>query len=153
MVLFFLAGAAVAIVSPGRKSRAQLAIVGAHGIETLPRPVAPIDFNDDEKAEWNAQVNAVPSDYYPSETHAVLVQYVRHIARARWLAHQLTEMQNDPEKFNEKKYRAFMELEKSQTWAFRSLANSMQLTQKSVNGNQSRRRANLAKPVWARQEG
>src|SRR5262249_19755407 len=145
-------GLALAVTSRGRKSRDQLAIVGALGIETGARPPPPPDLTEAEKAIWNEQVNAVSDDYFPPETHPVLAQYCRHICRARWIAKQITEMQDDLARFDERKYQALLGLEKTQTWAIRSLANVMQLTQKSVNGNSSRRRANLPKPVWQKSQ-
>jgi hypothetical protein len=142
----------VTIVSRGRKSAAQLAMIGSHGIETNPRPKPPLDFSKEERAEWKRQVGAMPADYFPAETHPILAQYCRHIVRSRWIASEIARMQNGEIEFSAVKYQMLLKGETSQSTCIKNLAAAMRLTQASVGGNYSRRRANLSKPVWSRQE-
>jgi hypothetical protein len=139
------------IVSRGRKSAAQMAMLGAHGVEVLPRPKPPKDFNKEERAEWRALVEAMPADYFPQETHGILAQYVRHLVRSRWVAAELARMQRGELKFEPLKYTALMKAETAQSIQIKNLAAQMRLTQKSTDGAHNRRRANLAEPAWSRQ--
>lgn len=57
----------------GRKSAAALALVGPSGIESVRRPAPPADLTDEQKVEWVAVVNRLPADWFPRETHPMLV--------------------------------------------------------------------------------
>src|SRR5262249_55742268 len=112
-------------LSRGRKSAAQIATMSATGIETGPRAEPPADFTADERIEWNRQINSLAAEHFPIETHPMLALYCRHIVRSRWIAGELSRMQNDPEQFDSHRYHALLKVEASQTIAIKVLATAM----------------------------
>jgi hypothetical protein len=67
----------------GRKSAASLSIVSVLGNE---RPAPPEDLTDEEAKEWRAIVGRMPADWFTRENFPLLVEYCRHVVRARDLA-------------------------------------------------------------------
>ena len=74
------------MASRGRKSAASLAVVPA-----LPnrRPEPPRELTNEQAIEWRAVVGYMPADWFTRETHALLVQYCRHVVNARRIARAL----------------------------------------------------------------
>lgn len=67
----------------GRKSAAALAVVAPAITE---RPEPPKELTAEEAEEWRAVVDRMPPDWFPRETHGLLVQYCRHRIMARRIA-------------------------------------------------------------------
>jgi hypothetical protein len=64
-----------------RKSAAALSIV-----QPLPgqkRPEPPSELTDEQADEWRAVVDRLPPDWFPRESHALLIAYCRHVVKAR----------------------------------------------------------------------
>jgi hypothetical protein len=67
-----------------RKSAASLSVV-----QPLPgqkRPDPPEDLTDEQAVEWRKVVDRLPPDWFPAESHQLLVAYVRHVVNARVIA-------------------------------------------------------------------
>ena len=95
----------------GRTSAEALSVIGPSGIETYRRPDAPDELTSEQAAEWHAVVNRMPADWFPRETHAMLVQYCRLLIRARRLA-QLIDAAENAERFDVDAYRDLVRSEK-----------------------------------------
>lgn len=75
----------------GRKSSASLSVVSpGHK-----RPDPPDELTEQEREEWVKIVERMPADWFPLETHPMLVQLCRHIVIARLVAQSITNMQNN----------------------------------------------------------
>lgn len=70
----------------GRKSAAELSVVGLAEVERETRPDAPYDLTDEQAEEWRGVVEAMPADWFPREVHGLLTQYCRHIVAGRRIA-------------------------------------------------------------------
>jgi hypothetical protein len=66
-----------------RKSAAALSVVPLAGEQ---RPEPPAELTKEQAAEWRAVVGRLPPDWFPRETHALLVAYCQHIVRGRIVA-------------------------------------------------------------------
>ena len=74
------------MASRGRKSAAALSVV-----PTLPnqRPEPPAELTKEQAEEWRAVVGRMPAGWFTRETHGLLVQYCRHVVKARLIARAL----------------------------------------------------------------
>jgi hypothetical protein len=57
---------------------------------TMRPPAPPPELTAEQGDEWRAVVAAMPADWFPRETHALLVQYCRHTVACRRIAQLLT---------------------------------------------------------------
>lgn len=78
----------------GRKSAAELAVIGPGGIQTIRRPEPPSELTGEQADEWRRMVNAYPADHFDQGKQALLVQHCRHTVAARRFA-QLIEAECD----------------------------------------------------------
>jgi hypothetical protein len=53
------------------------------------RPEPPGDLTEAQAAEWRADVDRLPADWFPRETHGLLAQYWRHVCTAQRFAQML----------------------------------------------------------------
>jgi hypothetical protein len=67
-----------------RKSAASLSVVAPLPAEKRPDP--PDELTDEEAVEWRSVVDRLPPDWFPRESHQLLVQYCRHVVKARIVA-------------------------------------------------------------------
>jgi hypothetical protein len=76
--------------SRGRKSAAELALIGPGGIETRRRLEAPPDVSTEQAEVWRSIVNSLPEDWFSAGSAPVLAALCRHTVAARrvaaWLA-------------------------------------------------------------------
>ena len=70
----------------GRKSAASLAVIRQI---TDHRPPPPDELTEAQAVEWRRIVGRMPGDWFPAETHPLLVGLCRHIVMARELAGML----------------------------------------------------------------
>lgn len=120
----------------GRVSMTEL-MTPTDATEIVPRPDAPYDLDDDEAAEWRAQVSAMPADHFTRSTWPLLSMYCRHIVAATRL-NQLAQAALNPPKVKGKKaqldvalYAGLLKSHRAETAAAQRLARSMRLTQQS----------------------
>ncbi|MEK6216517.1 MAG: hypothetical protein N2B03_04770 [Boseongicola sp.] len=67
----------------GRKSAAELAIIGAGGIAVARRLDPPSLISDEMAKVWRGIVNGKPADWFDAGSAPVLAQYCRHVIAAR----------------------------------------------------------------------
>jgi hypothetical protein len=115
----------------GRKSTASLTVVASNPTQSLKRPEPPSDLTPEQSAEWVAVVNRLPADWFPRETHPVLVSYVRHIVAARHVA-QLIAKAEKGDSVDVDYYDKLLKLQERETRAITACARSMRLTQQTT---------------------
>jgi hypothetical protein len=131
----------------GRKSSVELAVVGPSGIETIRRPEPPSELTEEQAIEWRATVNRLPPDWFPRETHPMLVQYCRLIVRARRLADLINQAEAD-EEFDVGAYRDLLKSEEAVTRAIASLSTRMRLNQSSTMRHDAVRKPGMLRKPW-----
>lgn len=60
------------------------------------RPSPPDELQPDEAIEWNKIVHRMPPDWFPAETHPLLIQLCRQICNARRIADELNRVKTGP---------------------------------------------------------
>jgi len=115
----------------GRKSSASLTVVSSNPIQAIQRPEAPSDLTNEQAEEWAAVVNRLPADWFPRETHPVLVSYVRHIVAARHVAQLIAKVEN-AETVDIGEYDQLLRIQERETRAITACARSMRLTQQTT---------------------
>jgi hypothetical protein len=115
----------------GRNSAASTEIAALAIVESIQRPDAPYELTDEQADEWRAIVNRLPADWITRETYALLVQYCRHVVRARRLAVLLDKAEKS-ENFDVKEYRDLLRSEAEQSGAMMSLATKMRISQQTT---------------------
>ena len=95
-----------------------------------------------QKKEWIAVVNRMPADWFPRETHSMLVQYCRHVARADEVAMVLDEMVKS-KGFDKRVYVKLLSQEMAQSRAIVTLATKMRLSQQSTYDKSKRKNVDL----------
>ena len=117
--------------SRGRKSAASLATVQQNGITAIQRPLAPADLSEEQAHEWRCVVNRMPADWFPRETHAMLIQYCRHVVSARCvseLIESLVSGETESEKWIDD-YNKLLIMQEREGRAMSSLATRMRISQ------------------------
>lgn len=130
----------------GRKSAAELAVVPSV-VEIVPRPVAPSELTDEQADEWRAVVSRMPADWFPRETHGLLVQYCRHVVAARRVA-QLIAGEESGDKVDLEDYDRLLKMQEREGRAISSLATRMRVSQQSAFDKERDRGKKMAKPPW-----
>jgi hypothetical protein len=133
--------------SRGRVSSAELAIIGPIGIETIRRPEAPDELTEEQAHEWRAVVNRLSPDWFPRETHPLLVQHCRLVIRARRLS-QLVDAAEEDDEFDPAEYRALVRAEQNVTRALATLAVKMRLSQSTTMRPETIKKPNALRKPW-----
>jgi hypothetical protein len=115
----------------GRKSTASLSIVPSSPTQALKRPEPPSDLTPEQSVEWVEVVNRLPADWFPRETHPVLVSYVRHIVAARHVAQLIAKLEK-AKTVDVDEYDKLLKLQERETRAITACARSMRLTQQTT---------------------
>ena len=134
--------------SRGKKSGEELAVAPKSGITAIHRPGPPSELTDEQSYEWLKVVNRMPADWFPEETHGLLVQYCRHIVDARRIAQLIDAMTNgatDTEviidgsgeeapavQFTVKEYQALPRMQGDESAKIASLATRMRISQQAT---------------------
>jgi hypothetical protein len=130
----------------GRKSAASLAVISSSGIEAIDRPRPPEELSDEQKFEWVAVVNRMPSDWFPRETQGMLAQYCRHVVAARRVAQLVASAEADPE-LALKDYDRLLKMQEREGRAITSLATKMRLSQQSTY-DKSKKKPQGSRKLW-----
>jgi len=113
-----------------RKSAASLSVLE---VVSVRRPDPPADLTAEQAEEWRAVVARMPVDWFGRETHQLLAQYSRHVARARALARQVDAL--DPKHLTcpqfLKRYDKLLAMAERESRAMTALARAMRITQRS----------------------
>jgi hypothetical protein len=72
----------------GRRSAASLLVV-PNPIEAIPRRRAPAELTREQAEVWDAVVASQPADWFNKSQLPILIQYCRHVIRARRCASQI----------------------------------------------------------------
>jgi hypothetical protein len=137
----------------GRTSLAALTVEGAQqgAVGIVRRPDPPLDLTPEETDEWIAVVDALPADWFPRETHALLRQYVRHTITGRRVA-QLIDAEMARESLDVPALDKLLQMQARETGALKVMASACRLSQQSVRTDgaaaTARRGARLVKRPW-----
>ncbi|MDX1528902.1 MAG: hypothetical protein R3337_09770 [Gammaproteobacteria bacterium] len=80
----------------GRASAAAQAVVPPEddsnvvGLPRRPRP--PKCLNEEQAAEWTDVVKRLPADWFPRETHQLLIEYCRHVVVANRISREIEKL-------------------------------------------------------------
>lgn len=105
----------------GRKSAAELSIVGNTGTQVVRRPSAPKDLTTEQAHEWRQVVNSLPADQYGAEMHSILAAYCRHAVSQRHIG-QLIEKCESADEFNIRDYDRLLKMQERESRCMASLA-------------------------------
>jgi hypothetical protein len=143
---FFLANRREYDEARGRKSAASLTVISASGIETVQRPEPPAELTEEQAAEWRAMVNRLSAEWFPRETHPLLVQYCRHVVSARRVA-QLIERAEADDAFDVATYQCLLRMQIAESKAIALLGMRMRITQhSSTTEGQAKKPSMLPRP-------
>jgi hypothetical protein len=116
----------------GRKSADALALLSpARVLETIQRPEPPYDLTDEQADVWRQIVSGLPADWFPRETHTLLVQYCRHAVAAKRIA-QLIALEEQADPFIPVNYCDLLKMQDRESKAMGQLATRMRITQQST---------------------
>jgi hypothetical protein len=120
----------------GRKSAAELAIIGAGGIAVARRLDPPSLISDEMAKVWRGIVNGKPGDWFDAGSAPVLAQYCRHVIAAR-RASQLVVQTEADDGFDIDVWSGLLRLQERQSALLVSLATKLRLTPQSRYGARS----------------
>lgn len=129
----------------GKKSAAALAVVQPGSITAITRPIAPDGLTNAQATEWRNIINRMPADWFPSETHALLVQYCRHVVSAACVAEMIENLfaSDDPEL---EAYNKLLIMQEREGRALSSLATRMRITQQTTFDKSKKKRTPIKLP-------
>lgn len=129
----------------GRKSSASLSVISSGNVQAVRRPDAPNELTDEQAKEWADIVSRLPADWFPRETHGMLISYCRHIVSARRIA-QLIEAAEAAEAFDVDEYDKLLKMQERESRAMSSLATRMRLTQQTTYDKSKKKPGQTRKP-------
>jgi hypothetical protein len=113
----------------GRKS------AEARSVEELaadgPRPEPPSALGQDEAKIWREIVGRMPANWFPRETHALLMQYCRHEATLVWIDKITTKLKRAA-KPNTVELRKMLRERRLESKTIAMLATKMRISQQST---------------------
>jgi hypothetical protein len=100
------------------------------GISAIERSEAPTGLTDEQAIEWRSVVNRMPAEWFPRETHALLIQFCRHVVSARRIA-ELIENLFSSDDFSLETFDQLLRMQERESRVMSSLATKMRLSQQS----------------------
>ncbi len=135
-----------------RISAAALSLV--HIEPSKRRPDPPAELNEAAAVQWRAIVDAMPADWFPRETHPMLVQLCKHIVRCATIAKVLDKAEADGEDLSERKYQNLIRVEMQLTISIGKLSTLMRLSQSSSSTYDKKRKRTGKKDIpWETNQG
>jgi hypothetical protein len=131
----------------GRKSAASTEIIIASNVEVINRPQPPDDMPLEQAVEWRAVVDRMPADWFPRETHALLVQYCRHVAASRRIALLIVRAEK-AKTFDLDAYDKLLKMQEREGRAISSLATRMRITQQATVRAESAKKPGQITAPW-----
>ena len=116
----------------GKQTIASIAVTRPDNVIEIPRQPPPDVLTDEQAFEWRDVVDRMPADWFPRETHAMLIQYCRHVVSARRVAEMLDGFA--PEKDTPgwlEDYDRLLRMQEREGRALSALATRMRLSQQS----------------------
>lgn len=112
----------------GRKSQADLTVVR---LETNSRrPEQPGELTPAQAAVWRDCVRSLPADWFPAETHPLLIQYCRHTVTALRVS-QLIQQAEQADDFDVIEYGRLLKMQDRETGALCTVATKLRLSQQA----------------------
>ena len=127
-------------------SKAALTVIGPRGIETIRRPEPPAELTPEQAEEWHAVVTRMPADWFPRETHQLLIQHCRLVSRARRIASLIDRYEKRRGKFSPRDYQRLLQAEIAATRSLATLATRMRLNQASTLSKKTKKPPLLRSP-------
>ena len=115
----------------GRKSSEAFAVAAPVVVQARPAP--PLELTAEQADVWQSIVDSMPADWFSTENHPLLIQYVRHTIEARRLA-QLIDQECAREELSVGMYVELLKAQRAETTALKVLAASMRLAQQAKYG-------------------
>jgi hypothetical protein len=111
----------------GRKSGASLQTVS---IDCKPtRPAAPDELTQKQAKVWQCVVKAMPADWFGRETHALLIQYCRHVVTAQEVDRLINE--HAAGELDLRLYNRLLIMRARESAALTALSRTMRMTQQA----------------------
>lgn len=131
----------------GRKSSAALTVISGDGIVTISRPDPDESLTEEQAKEWRDVVNRLPAEWFPRETHGMLVQYCRHVVSARRIATLLAGIEGG-RKVDVGSYDQLLKMQEREGRAISSLATRMRISQQSTMSEQKKKPLQFPRKPW-----
>ena len=133
----------------GRKSAASMAVVQPGGITAVRRPDPPDEMDDEHAHEWRCVVNRMPADWFPRETHGLLVQYCRHVVSARRVSELMANFITEKTEIQLiETYNKILIMQDREGRALSSLATRMRISQHAQYNHKKSTGTLLEKKPW-----
>jgi len=134
------------MAKPGRRSAASLGVAPAAPLETIKRPSPPAELTAEQAEEWRAVVKRMPADWFPRETHGLLVSYCRHVVAAREIA-RLIDALTAAAPIDVDRYDQLLRIQEREGRAISSLMVRMRITQSALY-DKSRKKPEQSPSPW-----
>jgi hypothetical protein len=131
----------------GKRSAVAKATLKISSEKDIKRPEAPRELIGEEVDEWNAIVNELPHDWFTRESWGLLVQYCRHVARARRIAELIDEEDAKREGLNLDAYDKLLSMQVRESRVISMLSTKMRLAQQSTLSRRDESKKVGKKPV------
>ena len=108
-------------------------------ITSTERPDPPGDLTDEQAHEWMMVVNRMPADWFPRETHPMLIQYCRHVVTCRRVAEMIDNFladEKEPKSING--FNQLLIMQEREGRAMSSLATRMRVSQQALFGRRKK---------------
>jgi len=97
------------------------------------RPDPPAELTEEQAKEWREVVDALPANWFPRETHVLLINLCRLTCRQRLLDSTINEMEKDPEVRKTQAYRDMIKEDREILKMIGQVSSKMRLTQLSTH--------------------
>lgn len=142
----------------GRKSAAAVAVIDQlkSPLETIERPPVPYELDDEEATVWCGVVDRMPATWFGSETFPLLVQYCRHVVRARRVAQLIRHHEQPPKpkkgeqaaELDIDAYNKLLIMQDRESRAIATLATKMRIAQQSTIDKEAKKNHVGLKRPW-----
>ena len=113
----------------GRKSAGALTVASG-AVALVERPEPPLDLTPEESEVWTTTVEALPADWFPSETWPLLRQWCRHTVTARRVS-QMIDAAASREELDVGELKDLLAMQAKETAALKAMASSMRISQQA----------------------
>ncbi len=124
-----------------------MAVIASGGLTVgqVERPKPPAELTQAQATEWNAIVSRLPPDWFPRESHGLLMQYVRRHATAQRVAAMVDECERGG--IDElRHYDRLLRMQDRETKALMALATKLRITQQSTISKKRQKPVEVKKP-------
>ncbi len=129
----------------GRRSTASLSIVPLGDLLARGRPKAPKELTPEQAVEWEAIVHRLPADWFPRESHGLLVEYCRHVIRARKIARLIERLERHRD-VDIDEYSKFCKMGERESKSIALLATKMRISQHSTYSARKKKGTTASRP-------